>query len=100
MAKPWDEKPLWWKVYMTDSVYLHAGKIIGHLGCAPFEFFDGGTCRDEFFFELELLRAALRFGVLGEDFSRFAFGFCVLGRLAFAGFFGEGRVPRRACFLE
>jgi len=63
---------------------------------APFEVFDGGTCRDEFFFEPELLRAAVRFGVLGEDFSRFAFGFCALGRLALAGLLA----PRRDCFLE
>src|SRR4051794_17952496 len=41
MAKPWDEKPLWWKVFLgRDQVYPHAGKIIGHLGCAPLEFFD------------------------------------------------------------
>lgn len=41
MSKPWHEKPLWWKVFMAaDEVYLHAGKIIGHLGCSPFEFFD------------------------------------------------------------
>src|SRR5690242_17461046 len=41
MSKPWHEKPLWWKVFVdANEVYLHAGKIIGHLGCSPFEFFD------------------------------------------------------------
>jgi len=54
------------------------------------------TCRDAFFFEPELLRAAIRLGVLREDVSRFAFGFCALGRLDLAGIWG----PRRDCFLE
>jgi hypothetical protein len=74
------------------------GKIISSASesSAPFKVFAGGVCRDDFFFEPELLRAADRFGVLGEDFSRFAFGFCALGRLALAGFLA----PRRACFLE
>jgi hypothetical protein len=58
---------------------------------APFDVFGGGI-----FFEPELLRAAVRFGVLCVDFSGFAFGFSVLGRLAWAGFLA----PRRACFLE
>jgi hypothetical protein len=42
MAKPWDEKPLWWKCYMDthSKVYLHAGRIIGHLGCSGFAFYD------------------------------------------------------------
>jgi len=42
MSKPWSEQPLWWKVYCSDDryVYLNAGKIIGHLGCSPFDFFD------------------------------------------------------------
>lgn len=42
MAKPWDEKPLWWKCYMGthSKVYLHAGRIIGHLGCGGFAFYD------------------------------------------------------------
>ena len=73
------------------------GKILSSASdsSAPFEAFAGGI-----FFELELLRAAVRFGVLCEDFSRFAFGFCALGRLVLTAFFGEGRAPRRACFLE
>ena len=42
MSKPWDEKPLWWKCYLGThhSVYLHAGKIIGHLGIDPFGYYD------------------------------------------------------------
>lgn len=41
MTKPRNEKPLWWKLYMAgDEVYQHAGKIIGHRGCTPFEFYD------------------------------------------------------------
>jgi hypothetical protein len=40
MTKPWHEKPLWEKVYLGDRVYLHAGQIIGHLGCTPTEFFE------------------------------------------------------------
>jgi len=42
----------------------------------------------------------VRFTVFRADFSRFGFGFFAGERLALAGFFGEGRVPRRACFLE
>lgn len=42
MAKPWDEKPLWWKCYLgaQSKVYLHAGRIIGHRGCSGFAFYD------------------------------------------------------------
>lgn len=41
MAKPWDQVPLWKKVFMADDeVYIHAGQIIGHKGCTPFEFYD------------------------------------------------------------
>jgi hypothetical protein len=41
MSKPWHEKPLWEKVFMSgDRVYLHAGKIIGHLGIDPFGYYD------------------------------------------------------------
>lgn len=41
MAKPWDRKPLWELLYMSDDkVYLRAAVIIGHLGIAPFDFFD------------------------------------------------------------
>jgi hypothetical protein len=66
----------------------------------PFNARGGGTARDEFFFEPELLRAGVRFGVLGEDFSCFAFGFLALTALGLAGFFGDRPAPRRACFLE
>ena len=36
------ETPLWEKVYMGrwSRTYLNAGKIIGHLGCGAFAFFD------------------------------------------------------------
>ncbi len=41
MSKPWHERPLWWKVFMEDDkAYIHAARIIGHLGCSPFEFWD------------------------------------------------------------
>jgi hypothetical protein len=41
MSKPWHEKPLWERVYLAnDRIYLHAGKIIGHLGIDPFGFYD------------------------------------------------------------
>lgn len=42
MAKPSDEKRLWWKCYMDthSKVYLHAGRLIGHLGCGGFAFYD------------------------------------------------------------
>jgi hypothetical protein len=42
MSKPWSERPLWEKVWIGphSKVYLHAGKIIGHLGCSGFEFYD------------------------------------------------------------
>jgi hypothetical protein len=42
MSKPWSEKPLWWRVYMSTSkaAYMNAGKIIGHLGTDPFSFYD------------------------------------------------------------
>jgi hypothetical protein len=41
MTKPWHEKPLWQKVFLAgDRIYLHAGRIIGHLGCSPFAFYD------------------------------------------------------------
>jgi hypothetical protein len=40
-TRPWHEKPLWEKVFMSgDKVYMHAGHIIGHLGVSPLEFFD------------------------------------------------------------
>lgn len=39
--KPWDRKPLWELIYMSeDRIYLHAGRIIGHLGCGAFAFWD------------------------------------------------------------
>jgi hypothetical protein len=60
----------------------------------------GGSGRDEFFFDPELFRGAGRFTIFRIDFSRFAFGFFAGERFALAGFFGEGRAPRRACFLE
>src|SRR5438105_5927019 len=65
--------------------------------CAPFRERAGGAGRDEAFFE-ESLRADFRFTFLEGAFSRFSFGF--LCALALAGFFGEGRPPPRACFLE
>jgi hypothetical protein len=36
------ETPLWEKVYLDryGRVYINAGKIIGHLGCGAFAFFD------------------------------------------------------------
>jgi hypothetical protein len=36
------EKPLWEKVYLDrwGKVFINAGKIIGHLGCSAFAFFD------------------------------------------------------------
>jgi hypothetical protein len=36
------ETPLWEKVYLGrwSKVYLNAGKVIGHLGCSAFAFFD------------------------------------------------------------
>jgi hypothetical protein len=36
------ETPLWRKVYLGawSKVYINAGKIIGHLGCSAFAFFD------------------------------------------------------------
>ncbi|MCI0457786.1 MAG: hypothetical protein L0Z62_12530 [Gemmataceae bacterium] len=42
MSKPWQEKPLWERVWLGphSRIYLHAAKIIGHRGCSPFEFFD------------------------------------------------------------
>ena len=50
-----------------------------------------------FFFEPELFPATIRFA--GRDAAlRFAFAFG--GRFTLAGFFGDGRAPRRACFLE
>lgn len=40
--KPWHEKPLWEKVFLSPHgiVYVHAGRIIGHLGCSGFAFYD------------------------------------------------------------
>jgi hypothetical protein len=34
--------PLWEKVYLSrwSKVYINAGRIIGHLGCSAFAFFD------------------------------------------------------------
>lgn len=41
MAKPWDRKPLWELIYMSDDkVHLRAAVIIGYAGCSPTEFFD------------------------------------------------------------
>lgn len=42
MSKSWQGKSLHDKCYLDPRgrVYLHAGCIIGHLGCSPFEFFD------------------------------------------------------------
>ena len=56
----------------------------------------GAAERDDSFFAL--LREVVRFWLGG--FSRFAFGLGALGGLALAGFFGAGRAPRFACFLE
>ncbi len=42
MAKPWHEKELWEKVYLGrhSKTYLAAGRIVGHLGCGAFQFWD------------------------------------------------------------
>jgi len=61
----------------------------------------GGNGRDEPFFGAAFRGGAVRFAVFfRSDFSCFAFDFFAAGRLALAGFFGEDRDPRRACFLE
>src|SRR5258708_836874 len=41
------ERPLWWKVYVGRGgrIYINAGKIIGHLGCGAFEFWDQAKLR-------------------------------------------------------
>ena len=41
MSKHWSERPLWEKAWLGPhgKSYLHAGKIIGHLGCTPSEFY-------------------------------------------------------------
>ena len=67
---------------------------------APFNARGGGKGRDELFFDA-VFRGGVRFAVFFRiDFSRFAVDFFAAGRLALAGFFGEGLDPRRACFLE
>ena len=63
----------------------------------PFNCLVAGKAEIFFFFEPELLTATIRFESRGAAF-RFAFAFC--GRFVLAGFFGDGRVPRRVCFLE
>lgn len=42
MSKPWIEKPLWEKCYLSPhgSVYLNAGSIIHHAGTTGFAFYD------------------------------------------------------------
>jgi hypothetical protein len=64
---------------------------------APFNRLVAGSAEIFFFFEPEILRATIRFAGLGATF-RFAFAF--LGRFILTAFFGDGRAPRRACFLE
>lgn len=56
MAKPWEDKPLWWKCYVGQhqKVYIMAGKIIGHLGIGGFAFYDAAKllpCYDKLRFE-------------------------------------------------
>lgn len=39
MTKPWNEQPLWWKVYLRDDrIHLECGKLIGHLGVSADKF--------------------------------------------------------------
>jgi len=64
---------------------------------APFNCRSAGSAGAFLFFDPEVLCAAIRFDGLGAGL-RFAFGFC--GRFGLAGFFGAGRAPCRACFLE
>lgn len=41
MPKPWDQKPLFWKIFLEGNrVYINAGLIIGHLGTTPIAFYD------------------------------------------------------------
>ena len=42
MSKPWHGSPLWEKFWLGphSKVYLHAGRIVGHLGCGGFAFWD------------------------------------------------------------
>jgi hypothetical protein len=44
------ETPLWKKVYMGrwSTVYVNAGKIIGHLGCGAFAFYDAAKLLPEY----------------------------------------------------
>ena len=83
------------------SVPAVGGKISSaSASSAPFEARGGSNGRDDFFFDPEIFRGSVRFTVFRAGFSRFALGFFAWERLALAGFFGEGRAPRRACFLE
>src|SRR5262245_23625623 len=42
MARPWQERPLWERVWLGphSKVYLAVGKIVGHPGCGAFTFWD------------------------------------------------------------
>lgn len=41
MSKPWSERPLYWKVFMSDDrAHLFAGLIINHGGMRPTSFYD------------------------------------------------------------
>lgn len=41
LSKPWSERPLWQRVFLSeDRVYLEAAKIVGLLGCGISEFWD------------------------------------------------------------
>src|SRR5690349_18441212 len=41
MSKPWEPKPLWHRVFMSeDRVHLHAIRIIGYGECNPMAFYD------------------------------------------------------------
>lgn len=42
MVKPWQERPLWERVWLGpfSKVYLNVGKLVGHLGCGGFSFWD------------------------------------------------------------
>lgn len=50
MSKHWSERPLWEKAWLGPhgKIYLQAGKIIGHLGCTPFEFYDAAKALPDY----------------------------------------------------
>ena len=64
MSKPWSERPLWEKVWIGphSKVYLHAGKIIGHLGRSPIEFYEAAKKLPDYFYWILSFRCSNRRG--------------------------------------